>query len=356
MDDILGEYSRQWAAQRRSEVVPPATHTHGNAPVHHASAPVHHAGAPAHHVDAPPADDGYDEDIIDDVIADVDSGSADNTMSTDEMLDGYDVPAPASRSFPMPPVSHQYQTPKTPASTRTFPRTTHGLPSFSTRANQASGQSQPLSRVDESSLLVDTSLSSSDSDSDQLTEIRVPVSSSAYKPGVISKQYLSSLLDDTATTLPFYINSTDTSLLISDVTDKYKDLDDDKKSDSGVSDSTLDDDDKISVMTPQTLINNMTDLGRYSSRPMTQQVEVTAYPVYGMKTNKEKTPATSQRLSQLRPGAKPQPVLPPDDSVLEGQQLVARYVPSPATDPIVQIIEVLQNSILSQNVRDAQLC
>ena len=336
LDNILGEYSRQWAAQRRDQA-PAARSTQVPA----ATAAVATLVPPAEHpVAVPaqsPADDGYDDDIIDDVIADVDSGSANNTTSTEELLEGLNGAVHRALAFGATLDQRDASQPNA----RSSQMASSTRPSVFARQHLTSTQLPYLTKSDDG-IPADISISSCDSDS-QLSPhvVTTPQThglSSANVP-VISHQYLSSLLDDENATITTNITSTDTSMLLHDDTSKQKDFDDDKRSDSGVSDSTLDDDDRITVVTSHTIIDDMFNLGRYSSVPVKPRVEVTAYPVHGVKSDREKM-TSPQRNQLMRAMARPQPTMPPDDSVLEGQQLVARFAPSPSTDPMVQIIEV----------------
>ena len=79
LQDLLNQYSSQWAKQK------------GDAPV---AVP---AVAPRPvAMDDTLSSDGQDE-VIDDVIADVDSGSADNSFSTENLMEGYAPVLPAEK-------------------------------------------------------------------------------------------------------------------------------------------------------------------------------------------------------------------------------------------------------------------
>lgn len=332
LDAILNTYSRQWSRQQ-ADVTPAVARARVTTP----------------------ADDGYDEDeVVDDVIADVDSGSADNSTSTDGLLEGHDVIAVYGSQYvnkpqPLPnrrPVAQQgYGKPfdaNRYSSMRLY-KQNDDISGDSSSSDVASGDHSFASLDDTESLLSDRQTKVQPSSQTALRQPMVTKGRQSYQPNSrpITTLDLSSLLDDDDTRDNYMLptnTSTDTSLLCYDVKKGGKGDDGDDKSDSGVSDSTLDDDDdKHSSMTASTVVSNMVDLGRYSN-PVKPQTEIVAYPVAGSRNGG----SAAKRSSPQRPVAtpKPQPAPVTDDSVLEGQALVARYAPSPLTDPIEKIIEV----------------
>ena len=136
--------------------------------------------------------------------------------------------------------------------------------------------------------------------------------------------------------------------------------DDDNKSDSGVSDSTLSKGsledlmayDYTNTQVPRSTMKNLISLGSYKDKLPKRSSEILAYPVYGASTKpdkkeKEAKPADKPRqaksvtfdvngdeVTKMEDGSHTDP------SVLEGQELINRYAPSADADVLTKVTKV----------------
>ena len=321
LDGILADYSRSWQRER-SNGDPIAGNQNGGRPV----------------LETPVADDGYDDEVIDDVIAEEDTlNNDDQSGSTNSLLresfqsnstNPFPVRAPAANvpvsSASVRNTSQSLERPVQQLSSAIDPLTTN-ITLSSDSSDTDSLVSQHLTDVSSLTTTPRSGASfSANLDAPRFTAFQ-PVTTTPVKRHIFDTHDVSRLIADE-------MESVNTSQLYSDV-NKEKDFDE-ARSDSGVSDSTLDDHDDSKLLSKDVL-NDIFEWRNFDHQVPKSKVQVTAYPVINGRGNNTQTPTRGGA-----PPARPLPSLPPDDSVLEAQQLVARYAPSKPTDPIEKIIEV----------------
>lgn len=122
--------------------------------------------------------------------------------------------------------------------------------------------------------------------------------------------------------------------------------DDDNKSDSGVSDSTLSKGsledlyygvDMPVTRVPKAVMKNILHLGKYNKTSMLPNpVEIMAYPVYNGSATSKKPDQSKESKPPLSVTFQP----PVDESVLEGQSIVNQYAPTDERDQLHDVIKV----------------
>lgn len=320
MDGILAEYSRTWQREQQESA------SRGD---------VRDGGPRSAET---PADDGYDDEVIDDVIADEDTLNNDNTASTNSLLRASNaslqstqpIKAPVARLIPASSAASGGYTapamdrPVTTIASVAVAADVLGL-SNSDSSDTDSLVSQPLTGV---SSLTNTPRSAASINPG-------PVRSTAFQPVKAApvKRHVFDV-DDVSRLIADEMETVNTSSFVCADINKGKDFDE-ARSDSGVSDSTLDDAEEAQLLSKEVLRDIFTF--NADEKLPAKPVQVTAYPVVNGRTNGAARTPTQSRASARRP---PPPSIPPDDSVLEAQQLAARFAPTQPSDPIEKIIEV----------------
>lgn len=271
-----------------------------------------------------------DSEIIDDVLAEVDS--VNNTANTSILLEeSFDRKISSDVKSHKKDIEYGQLKSSTPALLKTSPSPViHNQPYKDPTAIKTTKQiNKPMQTPDQ------------DTDSIQLIETVGDISSVESVVSDTESQLTDQLLTETVCSP----RGLSTQALYLDLVRKKLD-DEDDKSDSGVSDSTLSKDsmedlslttDITTTRVPKAVMKNITQLSRYNkSQIPIKPFEVLAYPVFDGNKYSKKTEVKTVKQKPMAVTFEVQT----DPSVLEGQELVNQYAPTAVKDQLQDVIKV----------------